>query len=93
MSTEEKTSLEAAIENIRPDGYEQRVLDSIAHIRKEMAKGFYHPDKEPLEVIMYAAEEALRLRGAFEMADRAINSCREYSDENARLRQQAKDNK
>ena len=40
-----------------PHSYERRVLDSIAHIRGEMAKGFYHPDKEPLEVIMYAAEQ------------------------------------
>ena len=45
---------------MKPHSYEQRVLDSIAHIRKEMEKGFYHPDKEPLEVIMYAAEEGLR---------------------------------
>lgn len=74
-----------------PHSYEKRVLDSIAHIRAEMAKGFYHPDKEPLEVIMYAAEEVLRLRGAFEMADRAINSCHEYSDENAKLRERIKE--
>ena len=43
-----------------PHSYEKRVLDSIAYIRDEMKKGFYAPDKEPLEVIMFAAEEALR---------------------------------
>ena len=45
---------------LHPHSYEKRVLDSIAHIRAEMAKGFYHPDKEPLEVIMYAAQESLK---------------------------------
>ena len=43
-----------------PHSYEKRVLDSIAHIRAEIEKGFYHPDKEPLEVIMYAAKESLK---------------------------------
>ena len=45
-----------------PHSYEKRVLDSVAHIRAEMAKGFYYPDKEPLEVIMFAAEETIRKR-------------------------------
>lgn len=43
-----------------PHSYEQRVLDSIAYIRGELEKGFYSPDKEPLEVIMYAAKESLK---------------------------------
>ena len=45
-----------------PHSYERRVLDSIAYIRGEMKKGFYAPDKEPLEVIMFAAEENIRKR-------------------------------
>ena len=62
MTQSSEVSGDKMTDTEQPHTYEQRVLDSIAHVRAEMAKGFYHPDKEPLEVIMYAAEEALQLR-------------------------------
>lgn len=51
---------DSVVKKYPPESYEQRVLDSIAHIRGELEKGFYCPDKEPLEVIIYAAEESLK---------------------------------
>ena len=50
----------APVSEVHPHSYEKRVLDSIVYLRGEIEKGFYHPDKEPLEVIMYAAEESLK---------------------------------
>jgi len=59
MTEQQKRALEA-LDYIQPESYEQRVIDAIAYIRGEMAKGFYSPDKEHLEVVMYAAEESLK---------------------------------